>query len=82
MTRRRFTGDMEDVSGSLFLVERPVAVEIVSFWRYDLKDGSLPFTWQHPLTEEAATYLFLSPPKPIAVSGDLWRMALRLRKLP
>lgn len=82
LTRRRFTGAMDDISGTLFLVESEVAEQIRQFHRIDCKDGSLPFLWHNPLTGSAVRFLFLSPPKLIPESGGLWRVQLHLRSLP
>ena len=82
LTRRRFTGAMDDVAGTLFLVESAIAEQIREFHHIDCKDGSLPFLWRNPLTETSVRFLFMEPPKLIPESGGLWRVQLRLRSLP
>lgn len=82
MSRRRFTGDMENIVGSLPPVEKELANEIRSFWRYDLKHGTVSFTWSDPISEEAVEFMLMAPPAFTPVSDSLWRVQLRLRKLP
>lgn len=82
LTRLRFTGEMDDIAGTLPPVERSVALQILAFWRYDLKNGTLRFVWDHPLSEEAVELLFMAPPKITAAGGDLFNVAVQLKSMP
>lgn len=61
MTRRRFTGEMARLQGTLSMT-RKQAIDLYNFWRYDLKQGSLRFTEDEPMTQAAGEFLFLEPP--------------------
>lgn len=81
LTRNRFTGEMDAVSGKLMRMTREQAIMLLNFWRYDLKNGTLPFTWDHPLTLEAVEMLMPSV-ELAGMSGDLWQMSVSVQTLP
>lgn len=82
MTRRRFTGDMESLQGSFLLIPRLQMLAVRDFWRTTLKDGSLPFTAEHPMTLVANTiFLFLVQPEAVR-SGHLYNVSISVRKMP
>lgn len=82
MTRLRFTGEIEDVAGNLDLCDRDTANAIVDFWRHDLKNGTLRLSWDHPMTGEAVEFLIVGQPQPRPAGSFLWRVGLRLKRLP
>src|SRR5688572_21238440 len=82
LTRNRFTGEMDGVTGSFYLVERDVAISMLNFWRYDLVNGSLRFTFDHPLTGESSEMLFMAAPRLTPVTGDLWRVNVQFQTMP
>jgi hypothetical protein len=77
MTRRRFTGRQEDLQTSLVLTPEQTVI-FRSFHRDTLKDGALRFSWDDPVTGEAAEAVFLAPPGYGAL-GRNWSVTLRLR---
>ena len=82
LTRNRFTGEMDDIAGSFYLVERDVAQAMLDFWRYDLSNGALRFTFDHPLSGESSEMLFMAPPRLTPVTGDLWRVGVQFKTMP
>lgn len=82
LTRVRFTGEMDDIAGEFPMMDRDTAIQMMNFWRYDLKNGSLRFSYDHPLTGEAAEFLFMDKPRVTAAGGDLWKVAVQLRSMP
>lgn len=82
MTRNRFTGEMDDISGNLMRMTRQQTIELLAFWRYDLKNGTRRFTWDHPLDGSATEFLMTQKPKIGAMSGDLWQVSLAIQSMP
>lgn len=81
MSRRRFTGDMEEIQGIVFAVTRTTAAALRDFWRNTLKDGSLPFTARHPMTlEYGVSFLFSSEPQ-ISRVGHLYNIGVMVRRV-
>jgi hypothetical protein len=79
MTRVRFTGRVDDVVGKLTLTGEELRI-LENFWQYDLKFGALPFSWDHPTLQIAATAHFLGRPvRPSALPGDLFDVDLPLQ---
>lgn len=85
MTRARFTGEMDLWTGTLTALTAEQARDLLSFWRYDLKNGTLRFTFDHPLSGEGVEMLFIKPPElsPVnALAGQYWQAALSLQTMP
>ncbi len=88
MTRVMFTGDMDDVAGTIPLDCRDQAIMLRDFYRYTCKQGTLPWVFDDVLTKEAVTVLFMkpdgstAPPRITSPGGDLWNAELQLRVLP
>lgn len=78
MTRRRFTGEVDSFSGQLPPLTREQANDLRNFYRYDLKDGSLRFTQDDPMTGTAREFMFAESPSFSAISGKLWQADVRL----
>lgn len=78
LSRRRFTGEMDTISGTM----RNLTIEQVrvlrSFYRYDLKDGALRFTENDPVTGEAREFIFAEAPVFSPIDGYWWRPSIRL----
>jgi hypothetical protein len=82
LTRQRFTGEIDDVSGTLTTLTTEQVNDLRNFYRYDLKDGSLRFTQDDPMIGEAREYLFMAPPRFTPIDGDLWRPQIQLQAMP
>lgn len=82
LSRLRFTGEMDDFTGTLPLCDTETAVAIKNFWRYDLKNGALRFTWDDPLTAEGRDFLMTAPPKIVPYAGGHCQVSLKLMMLP
>lgn len=82
LSRNRFSGEMDQITGNLYRMTREQTIALRDFWRYDLKNGTLRFTFDDPLDGSSTEYLMLAPPKITAMSGDLWQAGLRLQSLP
>lgn len=81
LTRRRFTGDMDDIAMSL-LLSGDQRIDLYNFWRLDLEDGTLRFTHAHPLTGEMRAMLFMTPPRFTPLGNNLWRCEVAVRSMP
>jgi len=81
MTRRRFTGDMEDIQGIILAVSRTTAVALRNFWRDDLSDGSLTFTAQHPMTGETGIQFIFTGEPQISRVGHLYNIGVSFRRI-
>jgi len=53
--RRRFTGQYDIISGAIDMSAAQFET-FKTFWRDDLKDGSLAFDWVHPTTRANASF--------------------------
>lgn len=85
LTRVRFTGEMDQWSGELQALTNQQANDLLNFWRYDLKNGTLRFTYDHPLTGESVEMLFIEPPRLIpvnSINGQYWQASLSLQTMP
>ena len=81
LTRRRYSGKLSDLSGSVRLLGAEKAT-LYNFWFDTCAAGSLPFTWTDPLLEEACTFIFLAEPVFTPMGGARWHASLRLRRVP
>lgn len=78
LTRRRFTGDMDEISGNMTFLTRAQAEAVRSFYRNTLKDGALRFMADDPVTQEGREFIFMGPPVLTPLGGLMWRVQLRL----
>lgn len=81
LTRRRFTGEMDRVSGTFVFRTRALAETFLTFWRDDLKNGSLPFDFEHPITGDAVSMIFMAEPR-LSANGRIWNAAVQLQTMP
>jgi hypothetical protein len=79
--RRRYTGSGSKVSAR-FLMTTDQCADLDDFFRGDLADGSLPFTWAHPVTGASLTWVFEGPPSYEASDYGLFNVSVQLRRLP
>lgn len=61
MTRRRYTKIRKFAKMTVW-VDRTQYSIFEAFYNLELQGGSLPFTWEDPVTQNTATLLFTSPP--------------------
>lgn len=81
LTRVRFTGDVNDISGSVPF-EGDEITTFLNFWKYDLQRGSLPFSWSDPVDRAAREFLFTAPPKVTHMGGANWQVDMTLCEMP
>lgn len=81
--RRRSTARVQNVSMSL-LVTQAQLEDFLEFFRDDLEDGALVFTWTDPVEGGAASFRFSpSDPYSVAAAGrQLWSLGLNLLQVP
>lgn len=80
--RRRYTGIITDISGSIKLTRAQAGI-LDAFFKNDLASGSLPFTWIHQRTGDAVTMRFVEPPQYAPEARGLyWSASLTLEILP
>jgi hypothetical protein len=78
--RRRYTGSLVDLSGSLTLSGNQGAT-FDAFYRDDLADGSLPFRMMDPLTYGTRTFRFAEPPQWTEVRPGVWSISCKIRRI-
>lgn len=77
LSRLRFTGDQSSVTGSI-MVDTDGLATFRNFWKYDLAQGTLRFTWDDPATGEAAEFLFSDTPEETCISAMIWQVMMPL----
>ena len=78
--RRRGTARSYLVQAVFNMTDAQVAT-FWSFWQSDLKDGTLVFTWTHPVTGASARWSFETEPTASRVGYDWSRLSCQLRRL-
>lgn len=58
--------------------------DFYAFYEDDLEDGSLPFTWDHPITKLEYSWMFdpKATPKVDRMTPDTFRVSFSLLRLP
>lgn len=79
--RRRSSVSTDDMAYDLALDSTQYDA-LLTFYRDTLKDGTLPFTRQHPRTGEDITCKFTEAPALAAVLVGHYRVTIRLVRLP
>jgi hypothetical protein len=80
--RRRSTAAVRPVSGTLILNETGLE-DFKDFFKEDLLDGSIRFSWADPDDGSTAVEMrFTSPPAWTALGGGLSRVSMELEILP
>lgn len=79
--RRRSTA-----SGALaqatFTMTAAQAATFMDFFTDTLADGSLPYSWSHPITGTAYIWMFEAPPSVSAQQYDEHSVSMQIRRLP
>lgn len=81
--RQRYTSSVEPIQGSIWVTKGQYQT-FKNFYVTSLAQGSLPFNWVHPITEETVEMQFdvSNPPRISAKSGILFRVDMNLEVLP
>lgn len=79
--RRRSTAS-GSTAACTFYFNRDQIETFLAFFEDDLKDGSLPFVWKHPLRETMATWCFENEPEIVEVTHVAYNVSVQLRRLP
>jgi hypothetical protein len=79
--RRRTTASGSKAAASFYFTKRQLA-DFQSFYADDLKDGSLPFSWQHPITDTISSWCFEDVPEVSSVNRAAYTVNVQLRRLP
>ncbi|NCC82354.1 MAG: hypothetical protein EOM04_08805 [Clostridia bacterium] len=79
--RQRYTTIVEEFQGNI-TVHLSEINTFVFFWRTDLKNGALPFTFPHPFTGEVTEMEFLAPYEITNLSGEYFNINMNFRVIP
>lgn len=79
--RRRSTIEGVNVRGTVHVGAAEYAV-LMTFFNSTLAGGTLPFEWEHPVTQEAVLLRFVAPPQVSPAGPRLFRAALDLELIP
>jgi hypothetical protein len=72
---------MTRLSGAV-VVRGSQPLTLLSFWRYTLKSGALPFLWEDPVDGSELTLMFERAPELTPLGGGVWRIAFTLLSKP
>jgi hypothetical protein len=79
--RRRFTAAERPFKLNMILTAAQ-ATAFDTFFVTTVAGGSLPFTWVHPRTQEAADFRFVGQPTYSALDGGLYQVDFTIELLP
>lgn len=79
--RRRNTANGTIADAGFEMTDAQVA-DFDDFFADDLYDGTLAFTWAHPLTGTTYSWMFSEPPSKAKIGFDYNRVSCRLVRLP
>ena len=80
-TRPRYTKEQMLISGKLRL-DFTQKQELDIFYKYNLSNGSLPFQWKDPISEQDMIFRFTEPPKYSPEGGQSLIAELSLEEIP
>jgi hypothetical protein len=78
-TRRRYTTNNELFTAALAMTAAQRQI-FQDWFRDDLRGGSLPFTWVHPLYRTAMTFMFRKPVPKWSVRGNAHIVSFALER--
>lgn len=85
LSRRRFTAAVRPVNCSIKVGTLALKDVLDAFFRDDLEDGALPFTWAG-LSESTGggtgSFMFAGPPDYQPEGAQRWRISMQLLRLP
>jgi hypothetical protein len=79
-TRRRYTAANPPFTLSVAMTAAQRVI-FKDWFDIDLRGGSLPFTWVHPITRDAATYMFRKPVPKWSVRGNAHIVSFAVEKI-
>lgn len=77
LSRLRFTGDLNNVQGSVRTDWTGVQT-FRTFWMNDLSRGTSRFTWTDPISKTRVEFLFMASPKYTNLGGSDWQIDMTL----
>jgi hypothetical protein len=80
MHRRRSTAT-GTVAGATFKMTKAEMAAFLLFYHGDLVDGTLAFTWDHPITDESHQWVFEEPPELSSDTRATHSVRVSLRRL-
>jgi len=80
--RRRYTAKVINVTGEVTLDSQSQIDSFLYFWDTLQQDGTLPFTWNDPLTGEEKQMEFTAPYSLSNTSGHIFTLSIEFRILP
>lgn len=78
--RRRSTAN-GSIANLTWKMSKAQRATFLTFYGTTLKDGSLPFTMQHPITDDVYTWSFESEPEFNSLSRNVHTIAAQLRRM-
>lgn len=80
-SRPRYTAPEEPVTGNIYLQSYEQYAKLRQFYRDDLAEGTLPFDWIHPITQNVVTVRFDtdSPPSAVPLGADQYKATLTIK---
>lgn len=80
-TRRRYTKGVDRLSASILATSAEYSI-FYSFYDTTLAGGSLPFTFEHPITKVPADFRFRGKPTINTIGGNYFSIQFQLEILP
>jgi hypothetical protein len=78
--RRRSTAS-GSLASATFKMSREALISFMRWFREDVKDGSIPFTMDHPMTDEFLSWTFEEPPSVTSTTRNMHMVSVRLRRI-
>jgi hypothetical protein len=79
--RRRFTHSIDVFSASIYLTVSQYTI-FKNFYNTTLNGGSIPFTFNHPITQDATDFRFSGTPKYTSLGGGQFMVAFQWETVP
>lgn len=79
--RRRSTASGELCSGTFVMTGEQLST-LREFYRADLADGSLPFSWVDPVDQTMSAFMFEDSPEDVAKDFNIFDVRVAVRRLP
>lgn len=80
MTRRRYT-KIRKMAKMTVWVDRTQYTTFETFYNTTIQGGSLPFTWEDPVTQISSNLLFLSPPSISSIGPNNFKIDMNMEVL-
>ena len=79
--RRRFSATTENITGSI-TIDKTQYSTLIDFYKNTLYEGTLTFTWIHPITGNTVSMRFVQPPEIAPMNSLYFKATLTLEILP